>query len=113
MASSVIGRDDADGGVGRQESDRGRRAAHDEQRHEKGALPPDQVADPAEEERAERPHDEAHGKRREVGDQRQRVIARRIEERRDGRGQAAEDVEVVPLDHGADGRRRDDLPDAR
>ena len=78
-------------------------AAHDEQRHEKGALPPDEVADAAEKERAERADDEAHGKCRQVGDERQRVVARRVEERRNRRGQAAEDVEVVPLDHGADG----------
>ena len=35
-----------------------------------------------------------------------------IEQRRDDRGQAAEDVEVVPLDHRADGGRSDDLADA-
>ena len=82
------------------------------ERDEKRVLAADQIADAAEEQRAERPHDEADGKRREIRDERERVVAAGIEQRRDDRGQAAEDVEVVPLDHRADRRRGDDLPDA-
>ena len=104
-------RRDADGVIRRQESDGRRRAAHDEQRHQEGALAADEIADAAEEQRAERPHDEADGEGGEIRDEGQRVVAGGIEERRDDRGQAAEDIEVVPLDHRADGGRGDDLPD--
>ena len=41
-------------------------------------------------------------KRREVSDERKRVVTFRIEERRDGDGETAEDIEVVPFDHGSD-----------
>ena len=61
--------------------------------------------------RAERPHDEPDRERREIRDDRERVVALGIEERRNDRGQTSENVEVVPLDHRADGRRGDDLPD--
>ena len=62
---------------------------------QEGVLPADDVADPPEEQGAERPDDEAHGKRRQVGDQRERVVSGRIEERRDDAGQASKDIEVA------------------
>ena len=105
-------RRDPDRPIGRQEADDRRRAAHDEERDEKRVLAADEIADPPEEQRPERPDDEPDRKRRQVRDERDRVVARRIEQRRDDRGQTAEDVEVVPLDHRPHGRRGDDLPDA-
>ena len=68
-------RGDADRRVGRQEADERRGAAHQHERDEERVLPADQVADAAEEQRAERPHDEADGERREIRDQRERVVA--------------------------------------
>jgi hypothetical protein len=76
----------------------------------KAYLPADLVTHAPEEEGAERPHDESHRERGQVRDERKRVVAGRIEERGDDRRQAAEDVEVVPLDHRADGGRGDDVP---
>ncbi len=104
-------RSHANRGVGRQHADERGGRAHDDQRHEKRVFPPDQIAYPAEKQRPEGPDDEPDGKGREIRDQRQRVVAARIEQRRDHARQAAEDVEVVPLDHRADGRCGDHLPD--
>ena len=98
--------------VGRQKTNQRRRAAHDQQRHQERILASDQIADAAKEERAKRTNDEAHRKRREVSDQRHCVVALRIKERRNYCGQAAKDVEVIPLDHCADRRGADDLPDS-
>src|SRR5262249_38994762 len=73
-----------------------------------GVLAADLVTEPAEEERPQRPDKEAHredGHRAEEGRDRVAFL-----EELDGedRGQAAEDVEVVPLDDVADGCRNDD-----
>jgi hypothetical protein len=104
-------REHADRGVGRQHPDQRGRGAHDDQRHQERIFAADEVADAAEEQRTERPHDEADRERRQVGNQRERLVAARIEKRGDHARQAAEDVEVVPLDHRPDRRRGDDLPD--
>jgi hypothetical protein len=63
----------------------------------------DEIADTSEEQRAKGTHDEANGESGEISNQGQRVVALRIEERRDVCGQATEDIEVVPFDHGSDG----------
>ena len=68
-------RSQPDRGVGREHTDEGRRAAHDEERHQKGVLPPHQVADASEEQRAEGTDHESNGKRGEVRDERQRVVS--------------------------------------
>jgi hypothetical protein len=88
------------------------REAHQYERHEKGVFPSHQIADSPEEERPERPHHEADREGGEVCDQCQRIVARRIEERRDCDCQRTEDVEIIPLYHRADGRGRDYFPDA-
>src|SRR6185436_19309809 len=73
---------------------------------------PNQIANPAKEESAKWTDHKADCERREISNQRERVVALRIEQRRDNRGQTSKDVEVIPLDHGAHRRRADDLPDA-
>jgi hypothetical protein len=102
---------DSDGLVGGQDADRGGRAAHDEEGDEEGVLATDEVSDPPEEDRAERPHDEADREGRQVRDEGEGVVAGRVELRRDDRRERAEDVEVVPLDHGPGRRCADHLPD--
>src|SRR5262249_50344932 len=88
------------------------RAAHHQQRDKKGVLPSHQITDSAEEQSAERPHHKPDRKRRQVSDQRECFVTVRIKERRDSYGETAEDVEVVPFDHGTDCRCCDYLPNA-
>ena len=90
---------DADPRVTRQESDRRRRAAHNQERRQKSELPPGEIADPAEHQRAEGTNREADGKRRQCFEKARRRIAAGEKLRRDDGGEAAEDIEVVPLDH--------------
>src|ERR1041385_2860369 len=103
-------RGESDGMKRRQETDRGSRAAHDQQRHEKRIFASHEITDASEEERTKRTDDKTDSKRREISDERECVVAVRIEERRDYYCEAAEDVEVVPLDHGTDCGRGDYLP---
>src|SRR5207248_9269727 len=69
------------------------------QRDEEGVLAADEVADATEHERAEGAYQESGGERPDRLDERAAGGARREELHRQQRGQAAEDVEVVPLDH--------------
>ena len=55
-------RGEANSGIARQESNRSRRAAHDEQGRQKRELSPDQIANPAEYQRAEGADGKADGK---------------------------------------------------
>src|SRR5689334_12276239 len=96
--------------VRREETDRSGCTAHDQERHEKRILASHEIADASEEECAKRTDDKPDSKRREVSDQREGVITVGIEERRDCYCETAEDVEVVPLDHGTDCGSGDDLP---
>jgi len=95
--------------VGRQKADGRRGSAHDDQRDKEGALPTHQIANSPEEERTKRTDHEADREGGQVGHERERVVARRIEQWGDDRGEAAENIEVVPLDHGTDSGRRNDL----
>ena len=89
--------------VGRQQADRRRRHAHDQQRQIEHGLAADLVAEMTEHDPAERPRNEAQG----VGAERQQRTHRRIECRKeqfveDQRRGGAVQEEVVPLDGGAD-----------
>jgi hypothetical protein len=66
-----------------------------------------QVADAAKEERTKRPHQESDSKCGEIGDERECIVAGWIELYGEYRCKRAEDVKVVPLDHGASGRAED------
>ena len=100
-------REDSDLLVRRQQADEGGRKAHHGDRHEERELAADDVADPAEDGGAERPHREPGAERGERRQQRRRVVALREELGGEERHEDAVEVEVVPLDHGADRRGSD------
>ena len=95
-------RGESDRRIGRQETDRGGGAAHDQQRHEKRVLASYQIADTSKEKRPKRPDDKSDCEGREVSDKRECVVTFRVEERCDRYGETAKDIKVVPLDHGTD-----------
>jgi len=57
-----------------------------------------------------RPNDESNRKGCKVGDIGERIVARRIEFWREDGGEAAENIEVIPLDHRPDCGRQDNSP---
>jgi hypothetical protein len=73
-------------------------------------LAPDQVAEPPEHEGADRPHRKPGGEGQQGEDEAAGGIERREELPRDDRGQRAIQVEVVPLEHGAEAGGQDHLP---
>src|SRR6185437_2245049 len=89
---------DTDAGVARDDADQRRREAHAAQRDQKSVLAAHQIADPPENERTERPNQEPDGEDRDGREERCDRIALREELDRQDRRQAAEKVEVVPLD---------------
>ncbi len=96
-------RRDADRRVrGQQAHERGRRA-HDHDRDQEGVLAPDQVPEAPENERAERPHEKARCEGEQRKDETGRFIDAREELARDDRRERAVQVEVVPLEDGAEG----------
>src|SRR2546425_187086 len=92
----------------RREMMNGRRQAHAGQRDDEGVLPPDLVTEPAEDERTQRPDQEADREDRHRAEKGRHRVALLEELDREDRGQAPEDVEVVPLDDIADGGGDDD-----
>src|SRR3546814_18688905 len=62
-------RGDADGGVGGEEADGEGGGAHQPHRHQEGVLAADKVAEPAEDQRAERPYRESCGEGGERNDE--------------------------------------------
>src|SRR5262245_29161991 len=102
------GRRESDRGVGGNHADEGRPHAHAGQRDDEGILPAHLVAEPAEEECPEGPDQEADREDRHGAEEgRYRVALLEKLDRKD-RGQAAEDVEIIPLDDVADGCGNDD-----
>src|SRR2546421_681581 len=85
-----------------------RRQTHAAQRNEEGVLAAHDVADAAEDERSERADEEARGEGADRLDERASGGAGREELDRQERGQAPEDVEVVPLDDIPNGCGDDD-----
>src|SRR2546425_255446 len=92
----------------RSEMMNGRRHAHTSQRDDEGVLPAHLVAEPAEEERPQRAYQEADREDRHGAEEGRHRVALLEKLDREDRGQAAEDVEVVPLDDVADGCGDDD-----
>src|SRR5437016_4608526 len=82
--------------------------AHAGQRDDEGILPAHLIAEPAEEERPERPDQEADREDRHGAEEGRDRVALLEELDREDRGQAAEDVEIVPLDDVANGCGNDD-----
>src|SRR4030095_1597292 len=67
---------------------------------QEGVLAAHQVADASEQQRAERPHQEAGGVGGERREQRGGLVARREEQRGEERRQHCVEIEVVPLEYG-------------
>ena len=107
-------RPDPDRRVGRQQADRERGDAHQQQGHDQDVLAADLVAVVAEDHAAERPGDEPDG----VGGEGQQGADQRLEAGEeqlveDQRGGGAVDEEVVPLQRRADQAGDDDLAHRR
>ena len=101
-------RGDADRRIARQQSDREGRKPHDPHGDEEGVLAPDHVADAPEHQSAERPHGEPGGEGGEREDEPRRLVHAGEELRRDVEGEQAVEIEIIPLEHGAERRRGDD-----
>jgi hypothetical protein len=90
------------------EQDAQGRQAHQQHGDQEGVLAPPEVAQPPEHERAERPDREARREGQKCDDEAAVRIERREDVRGDEADQRAVQIEVVPLEDGADGRRGDD-----
>ena len=102
--------DDADRGVGWQQSDEESADAHERHCDDEGVFAADKVAEPAEEQGAER----THGKTGREGEQREDEGRRRVyagkELRGQNRRQGAVDIKVVPLEYCTERRSKNDHP---
>ena len=101
-------REPTDALVGRQKADGGGGEAHDQDGDQEGVLAADHVAEAAEDQRAERPHQEAGGVGGEGGQQGGGVVALGKEQRGEERRQGGVQIKVVPLEHGAQRGGEDD-----
>ena len=103
-------RDDADRGVGRQQSDEESADAHERHCDDESVFAADKVAEPAEEQCAER----THGETGREGEQREDEGRCRIHAGKELRGQnrrqGAVDIKVVPLEYCTERRSEDDHP---
>jgi hypothetical protein len=99
-----------DGRVGRQQPDHEGRQPHQQHGDQEGVLAAPQVAQPAEHQGPERAHREAGGEGQQGEDVAGGGVHPREELGGDDRRQGAVEVEVVPLDHGADRRGQDHQP---
>src|SRR3546814_1276258 len=75
----------------------------------KSVLAPDEIADAPEHERAERPDRKARRERRKREDEAGGFVDAREELRRNDRREQAVEVEIIPFEHRAERRGKDDL----
>jgi len=101
-------RRDADLLVARQDADQEGRGAHQQDGHQEGVLTADHVAQAAEHQRAERAHDEAGGEG-EQGEDEGCIRVADEELLGDDGSERTVEIEVVPFENGAEGRRGDNL----
>src|SRR5207244_12299028 len=101
-------RGQSDRGVAGNKADEGRPHAHAGQRDDEGVFPAHLIAEPAEEERPQRAYQEADREDRYGAEEGRHRVALLEKLDREDRGEAAEDVKVVPLDDVADGCGDDD-----
>ncbi|MNP27108.1 hypothetical protein D3C76_1199960 [compost metagenome] len=94
---------DADAGVGGQQPHREGGQAHQHDGDQEGVLAPDHVAQPAEHQRAERPHQEAGGKGHEGEDEGGGVVHASEELLADDRCQRTIEKKVIPLENRPEG----------
>ncbi|MNO48359.1 hypothetical protein D3C76_386920 [compost metagenome] len=99
----------ANGRVAGQQTDDGRGHTHDHNGDEEGVLAPDHVAQPAEHDGAEGAYGKAGGEREQREDKGGCLVDAGEEVLGDDRGEGAVQVEVIPLEHGAQGGRENDL----
>jgi hypothetical protein len=92
----------ADGRKRGQQADAEGRAAHHHDGDEEGVFAADEVTDAAEDERAERAHQEAGGVGRKRRQQRRGVISGWKEQRGEEGCQRGVEIEVVPFEYGAE-----------
>ncbi|EEF93800.1 hypothetical protein CATMIT_01563, partial [Catenibacterium mitsuokai DSM 15897] len=102
-------REDAQGRVAGQDADQERRQAHQHDGDQEGVLAPDHVAEPAEHQRAERPHREAGGEGEQGEDELAGLVEAAEELLADDDGERAVQIEVVPLEDGAEAGGEDHL----
>ena len=95
-------RGDANRLVRRQAADERGRGAHDDDGDEEGVLAADEVTEPAEHQRTERPHEEPGRESQQREQERGGVVHPREELLGDDGDQRAVEVEVVPLEDGAE-----------
>ena len=95
-------RGDAPGRVGRQHADQEGAETHQRHGDEEGVFAADDVAQPSENERAERPHREAGGEGEQSEDEGRRRVDAGEEFAGENDAERAVDVKVVPLEHGAE-----------
>ena len=103
------GRRDPDAGVVGQDADNKGGTTHQQNRDQEGVFAANHVAQTAEHQRAEGTHDEAGRKGEQREDERGGRIQPTEELLGDDGRQGAVEVEVVPLEHGAERRGEDDL----
>jgi hypothetical protein len=82
---------------------------HDKDRDQEGVFTPDQVAQPPEHQRAERPHQKTRGKGQQGENVARGFVVLAEELGADHRRERTVEVEVVPLEDGAERRGDDDL----
>jgi hypothetical protein len=100
--------DDAGCGIARQQADDEGRKTHDGDGDEEGVLAADEIADPAEHQGAERTHCKARGKSQQGEDEAGGRVDAGEELLGHDDGECAVEIEVVPLEDGAERRGEDD-----
>ncbi len=99
----------ANGRVTGQKAHDGGRDTHDHNGDQEGVLAPDHVAQTAEHDGAEGANGEACGEREQGKDEGRCLVDASKEVLGDNRGKRAVEIEVVPFEHGAQGRGENDL----
>src|SRR6516165_12073207 len=96
---------------GRDETDRAGAERHADERQDEGVFAADAISQPAEYECPQRTDQKSGGEQRNRAEQRRHGVALFEEFYRENRGQAPENVEVIPLDDIASGRSHDHGPE--
>ncbi|MNX79778.1 hypothetical protein D3C86_1114200 [compost metagenome] len=102
-------RGDADARIAGQQTHHGRGNTHDHDGDEERVFAPDHVAQPTEHDGAEGPYGEACGEGEQGEDEGGRLVDAGEEVLGDDRREGAVQVEVIPFEHGAQGRGENDL----
>ena len=96
---------------GQKADDRGG-ASHNAKSNDECIFTADDITDAPKEQRAEGANQKADSERGQVGDVSERIVPGRVELQSQGGSQASKDIKIVPFNHRADGRGKDDAPNA-